>query len=98
VASPQRAVHAWRPPRAADDGWRKHLGRLAVVLDGEIATANSQNTDDTDTKETTRISEKRCWLIRVGSVSSVSSVFWLFAVAVRRCRSPVPSADQTYRM
>jgi hypothetical protein len=44
------------------------VARPAAVLNGEIATTNRQNTDDTDTKETTQISEKRCWLIRVGSV------------------------------
>jgi len=38
---------------------------------------NSQNTDSTDFAEPTRIGKKRFWLIRVGSVSSVPSVFWL---------------------
>jgi hypothetical protein len=51
------------------------VARPAAAVNGEIATANSQNTDDTDTKETTRISEKRGWLIRVGSACSASSVF-----------------------
>jgi hypothetical protein len=56
------------------------VARPAAALNGEIATTNSQNTDDTDTRETTRISERRGWLIRVGSVRSASSVFWPFAV------------------
>jgi len=64
------------------------------MANGQPPTANSQNTDDADDTETTQISKSdhstmrewhADWLIRVVSVSSVSSVFWRlplqFAVA-----------------
>jgi hypothetical protein len=50
------------------------------ISDGQ--TANGQNTDDAEHAEPTRISQQRFSLIRVVSFVSVSSVFWLFVVAI----------------